>query len=222
MSYVLKLIDQGEHQQQDFKTCIEDSRKIAKTLAAFANSQGGRLLIGVKDNGKVSGVNADEEYHMIEAASEMFCKPAVPFSSQVWKVEYRTVLEINVEPSDKKPHYSKDEKGRWSAYFRVDDENIKANGVLTKIWEHKATDQPSDFQYTTLEEKLFQYLRRRGAVGFKTASRITRLNAKGTEDLLAQLVVWRILRMRFENGKYLYELREKASGPLIEKGISSS
>jgi predicted HTH transcriptional regulator len=215
MSYVLKLIDQGEHQQQDFKTRIEDSRKISRTLAAFANSQGGRLLIGVKDNGKVSGVNAEEEYHMIEAASE---KPTVLFTSQIWKVEHKTVLEIIVEPSDKKPHFSQDDKDTWSAYFRVDDENIKANGVLTKVWEHRATDQPSDFQYTPAEEKLFQHLRRRGSVGFKTVSRITQLSSKATEELLAQLISWRILKIKFENGRFFYLMRETTSGPMFEKG----
>jgi predicted HTH transcriptional regulator len=43
-----KLIEEGEHQQQDFKYCINDSKKIAKSLVAFANTDGGRLLIGVK------------------------------------------------------------------------------------------------------------------------------------------------------------------------------
>ena len=48
------LIAQGEHQQQDFKYEISDVRKIARTLSAFANTDGGRLLIGVKDNGKIA------------------------------------------------------------------------------------------------------------------------------------------------------------------------
>ena len=64
------MIAEGEHQQQDFKTRIDDSRKIARTLVAFANADGGRLLIGVKDNGTVSGVRVDEELHMVEAAAE--------------------------------------------------------------------------------------------------------------------------------------------------------
>jgi len=49
---IYKLIAQGEHQQQDFKYCISDSRKIARSLVAFANTDGGRLLVGVKDNAK--------------------------------------------------------------------------------------------------------------------------------------------------------------------------
>jgi predicted HTH transcriptional regulator len=53
-----KLIAGGENQQLDFKFCVSDSRKIARTLAAFANSDGGRLLIGVKDNGSIAGISS--------------------------------------------------------------------------------------------------------------------------------------------------------------------
>ena len=66
--YIHALIAEGEHQQQDFKFEISDARKIAKTLSAFANTDGGRLLIGVKDNGKIAGVRSEEEKYMIEAA----------------------------------------------------------------------------------------------------------------------------------------------------------
>ena len=56
-----ELIAQGEHQQLDFKFEVSDSKKIARTLSAFANTDGGRLLIGVKDNGAIAGVRSDEE-----------------------------------------------------------------------------------------------------------------------------------------------------------------
>ena len=38
--YLKKLIGEGENQKLDFKYCVSDSRKIARTLAAFANTDG--------------------------------------------------------------------------------------------------------------------------------------------------------------------------------------
>ena len=72
--YIYKLIEEGEHQQQDFKFEISDARKIAKSLSAFSNTDGGRLLIGVKDNGKIAGVRSEEEIYMIEAAAKLYCQ----------------------------------------------------------------------------------------------------------------------------------------------------
>lgn len=54
--YIQQLIAKGEHVHQDFKFAISDARKIAKSLSAFANTEGGRLLVGVKDNGKIAGI----------------------------------------------------------------------------------------------------------------------------------------------------------------------
>ena len=71
----MELLDQyiaeGEHSRQDFKFRIDEQKKIARTLCAFANTDGGRLLIGVKDNGKIVGVDPQEEFFMIEGSYQI-------------------------------------------------------------------------------------------------------------------------------------------------------
>src|SRR5664279_5893131 len=91
-TYIKNLIQSGENQQLDFKFEISDSIKIARTLVAFSNTDGGTLLIGVKDNGKIAGVRTDEEFFMVQAAADMYCKPVVTFESKRWVVEGKTVL----------------------------------------------------------------------------------------------------------------------------------
>ena len=93
-SYIKNLIKSGENQQLDFKFEISDSRKIARTLVAFSNTDGGTLLIGVKDNGRISGIRSDEEFFMVQAAAGMYCRPEINFESKRWVVEGKTVLEI--------------------------------------------------------------------------------------------------------------------------------
>ena len=63
--YLAQRIAEGEHQMLDFKFAVNDGRKIAITLCAFANTDGGTLLIGVKDNGSIAGAKLQEEEHMI-------------------------------------------------------------------------------------------------------------------------------------------------------------
>ena len=91
-AYLQQLIDEGEHQQQDFKFEISDARKIARSLSAFANTDGGRLLIGVKDNGRIAGVRSEEEIYMIEAAARLYCQPQVDIAMHTYTVDGKTVL----------------------------------------------------------------------------------------------------------------------------------
>lgn len=51
-----------------------DVCKIVCSFFVFVNIEGGRLLIGVKDNGKIVGVCFDEEIYMIEVVVIMYCK----------------------------------------------------------------------------------------------------------------------------------------------------
>ena len=132
--YIHLLIAEGEHQRQDFKFEISDARKIAKTLSAFANTDGGRLLIGVKDNGKIAGVRSDEEQYMIEAAAQMYCQPEVNYTMQTFQAEGRSVLVVQIEESLQKPVYAKDETGKPLAYLRIKDENILATPVHLRVY----------------------------------------------------------------------------------------
>jgi predicted HTH transcriptional regulator len=206
MSQLINLIAEGEHQSQDFKMRIEDARKIARTLVAFANTDGGRVLIGVKDNGSVSGVQPEEEFHMIEAAAEMYSQPPIAFTTQVWKVNNKAVLEIFIEASSARPHFAKDETGEWCAYQRQDDRNVKANGVLLKVWEFTRARTPVEFAYTNRVRRLFHLLQRNQDLTQRSISKLLRMGREQTELLLAQLVVWEVVEMNFTDTGCFFSL----------------
>ena len=117
--YLKKLISGGENQQLDFKFAINDSRKIARTLSAFANTDGGKLLIGVRDNGSIAGIRSDEEIYMVDTAAHLFCRPEIPYITKQHAVEGKTILEVEVFRGAARPYQSKDENDRWLAYFRT-------------------------------------------------------------------------------------------------------
>ena len=111
--YFQQLIAEGEHQQQDFKFEISDARKIARSLSAFSNTDGGRLLIGVKDNGRIAGVRSEEEIYMIEAAAKLYCRPNVEISVQTYEVDGKTVLVAEIPKAEQKPVQVQDETGKY-------------------------------------------------------------------------------------------------------------
>lgn len=152
-----KMIAEGEHLHQDFKYFLSDARKIARSVAAFANTDGGRLLIGVKDNGKVVGIKNEEDIHMIEAAAQVFCKPEVDYQPRIWEYGSRRVLEIWIEPSSRAPHTAPDENGKPTVYIRKADENKVASAVERRYLELKFAQKPVALVVSKPQQRILEY-----------------------------------------------------------------
>jgi len=206
--FLLKLIEQGEHQQQDFKYCISDSRKIARTLVAFANTDGGRLLVGVKDNGRIVGVRSDEEYYMVDSAAKMYSKPAIKFSTRQHLVEGKTVLEVIVETSDERPHFALGDEGKWWAYFRKDDENMLANKVMIEVWKRKKSLDGILISFSEDEKCLLDYLENNKKISVSKYSRIAHLSYKKAEQVIINFRSLDILKDSFGDNRIEYSIND--------------
>lgn len=200
-NYVQELILQGEHQQQDFKFEISDARKIAKSLSAFANTDGGRLLIGVKDNGKIAGVRSDEEAYMIESAANVYCSPEVRFSMTQHRVEGRVVLEVSIPEAENKPVCAKNEENKLLAYVRIADENILASPIHLEVWKQKKGVKGKLIEYTEIEKKLLDKLSD-GDFSMNRFCKETGLLRRDVQALIANFVRFGVVRLQFLNRKW--------------------
>jgi hypothetical protein len=203
-NYIYKLIQQGEHQQQDFKYCISDSKKIARSLVAFANTDGGRLLIGVKDNGNIAGVRSEEEYYMVEAAARIYSKPMIEFTTKQHFIDGKTVLEVMIEPSADKPHCAVDENGKWWAYFRKDDENRLANKVMLEVWKKQKSTDGVLITYSDDEKMLLDYLENHEKISVSKYARIAHIPYKKAEQVIINFRVLNILKDCFGDNRIDY------------------
>lgn len=206
--YLRNLIAGGENQQLDFKFEINDARKIARTLSAFSNTDGGRLLIGVKDNGRISGVRSDEEYYMAESAANLYCKPEVLFETRNHQIDGKQVLEIYIPPVAKKPVYAQDHDQRWLAYLRVADENILASIIQLEIWKEEHKKLGKLLEFTRSEEFLLRYLEKAGGATLSKIQRDTGFRRKELIPLLTKLVRFDVVQMKFSDGANLFLLKE--------------
>lgn len=131
-----QMIEEGEHVKQDFKFAISDARKIARSVSAFANREGGRLLVGVKDNGTIAGVRSDEDIYVVEQAAQMYCLPPQDIEVKAYQVEGAVVYVVEIAAvGDERPVQVKEEGGRMRAYYRVADENVSAHSLMVKAWK---------------------------------------------------------------------------------------
>lgn len=202
------LIGQGEHQQLDFKYEISDAAKIARTLVSFANTDGGKLLIGVKDNGSIKGIASDEEIFMLENAALRFCQPEIKFSTKEWIVDGKKVLEVTI-PADAEAIYrAPDPQDQYKAFVRVRDENFIANGVLMKVWKKRQQKKSIRISYTAVEEKILKYLHSHETISLSQIRELTGISKYKAEDLLSDMILLDLVKMEFIDQKVFYKIIE--------------
>ena len=68
-SNILDLINQGENDKIEFKTQFVNEQQIGATLTSFANTNGGVLFIGVKNNGDIEGLTYEKANKILERLS---------------------------------------------------------------------------------------------------------------------------------------------------------
>lgn len=204
--YIRKLIEQGEHQQLDFKFEISDARKIARSLVAFTNTDGGRLLVGVKDNGAIAGVRSNEEYYMVEMAAQLYCKPAVDFTVAEHLEEGKTILEIYIPKSITGPHYARDNKDKWMIYIRVKDKNFLANRILLKVWKRKKQPNGTILRYTEPEKNLLAYLSENNQITVREFVQKASISRNAAESILVNFISLGIAEIDFQENETYYKL----------------
>lgn len=204
--YLQSLINEGEHQQQDFKYRVSDALKLAKSVSAFANTDGGRLLIGVRDDGQMSGVRSEEEIYMMHQAAYRYCRPEASIKFDTYHVDGRTIVIATVPPSDKRPIcvVNADEKPR--AYLRIADENIVASPVHIAIWRESQTSNGTMMTYTDTVRKLLDAMKDQCL----TLNQIVRCSAiprYKVITLLARLIRFGTAQWEYTDQKFLFSLR---------------
>ncbi len=205
-SPLLARIAAGEGLHLDFKQRIDSARKVARTLSAFANTAGGSLLIGVKDNGKICGIDPEQEYYMIELSATRYIEPAVEFDTTIHLWEDKQVLEVYVPARvDLRPFYVREEDGTRRAYVRVGDKSRVAGGLLEALWW--AEKKPQHIFFRRAEERLMAYLSTHAFIDEETLRRILGpREAWKARKILIKYTLIGVLRMEVQLDKEVFFL----------------
>jgi predicted HTH transcriptional regulator len=201
--YLQRLISEGEHQQQDFKYKVQDAAKLAKSVSAFANTDGGRLLIGVRDDGHMSGVRSEEEIYMMHQAAYRHCQPAASIKFDTYMVEGRTIVVATVPPSDKRPIMALSDDGKRRAYIRIADENIVASPVHLTIWREAQKAEGSMMTYTDSVKKLIATIQD-NRLSLNQLVRRSSLPRHKVITILAQLIRFNVAQWEYANQQFRF------------------
>ena len=143
---------------------------IAKYISAFANTNGGKIMVGVADDGKIVGVDirSQVEWDKIKLAliNTRFRISDKMFISEVGIEKYilpnkRFVAEITIPKHKGDAIYAKDNEGNWNKWIRVSSSCIKVDQLILQSqkkfsqMEHKLIEMNAN--YELIYEKYKKY-----------------------------------------------------------------
>ncbi|SMO69624.1 AlbA family DNA-binding domain-containing protein [Gracilimonas mengyeensis] len=205
------LIQTGESSFLEFKHSVASPEKIAREMAAFANTKGGTLLIGVEDNGEMLGLEAyhEEEFWINQAARDE-CIPAIEPEIELLNVGERDILIVKIHEAETKPIYVKGKNHR-QVFVRLKDESVVASDELVEVLKQNDSDEGVTFEYGEKEQQLFRFLNEYGEITVERYSLLVSLTTYSAAKILVNLVSAGVLDLFEKDGVAHYTFSQKTS-----------
>lgn len=139
-------IAQGEGKTLEFKRGLPRDEKVARSLAAFANTRGGLLLIGVGDRGELFGVPQPRQtLEQLRSIAQHTLEPAIEVQLAVVELRGARIVCCSVPLSPKRPHAVRRADGSSEVVTRAGSSNRAADGsTLRAIVEQRTSKRSLD------------------------------------------------------------------------------
>lgn len=186
-----RLAGRGEGQTLEFKQRTPEPPRLAKEIIAFANTDGGRLIIGIEDDGNVVGVkDAEEEEFALRNALEAHCAPKIKWRTERVEItRKREVVVVAVPRSKLRPHFlvGVDRLDGKMAYVRVGDRSIEASREAVALMTSAENKDDVQFEFREVELRLMKYLEQYGRIAVKSFSRFVNISDEEARMVLVTL-----------------------------------
>lgn len=126
---ILALAAAGEGKTVEFKRGLQHDAKIARTLAAFANTRGGILLVGIGDDGEILGApHPPRTREHLHAIARERVEPPLEVETELVRVKEKPIVVCSVPFSAARPHAAIDDEGAREIVVRAGSSNRAASG----------------------------------------------------------------------------------------------
>lgn len=171
----MKILDQiknGESKTLELKEKLPDNKSIAKTVIAFANTGGGKIIVGINDKLKITGVDANSVYALKDKiASVIFdsCSPDILPEIYTININGKLLLVIEIFRGNLMPYFLKSEGKAEGVYIRVGATNRKASPqIIEELQRHKryvSFDEEINYDITVREPDMLPIKARFAKIG---------------------------------------------------------
>ncbi len=139
----------GESKNIEFKVQLpDDSKKYMKTIVAYANTSGGKIIIGVDDATRsIVGVEPSSVFQIMDkivnAVSDM-CVPQIIPDVTFQTIEGKCVVQIEIYPGQNRPYYIRSMGKENGTYVRVAGTSRPVDEAILKDLEYQGTGKSYD------------------------------------------------------------------------------
>lgn len=153
----LEEIIAGESKTIEFKEELPaDSKKYMKTVVAFSNTAGGKIIIGISDKTKeIVGVPKEKVFQIMDgimnAITDM-CTPQIIPNITLQSIEDKTLIVIEVYPGKQRPYYIMSEGKENGTYIRTNGSSRHADSTQLKELEFEGANKYFDQTYAVGHE----------------------------------------------------------------------
>jgi predicted HTH transcriptional regulator len=207
------LVALGESHSLEFKRKVAHPEKIVREIVAFANTNGGKLLIGIGDEGSIPGVKfPEDEIYSLNSTIEKLCKPIPYYEIESIAVTSKsTVLLYHIPVSDKRPLYVKEDTGNdyGQVYVRHEDKSIQASREVREIIKKRKKNKDIKFNYGEKEKILMKYFEDHNTITIDEFRAIAKLNRYVASNTLIILVLANVLSIEPNDKGDLYKIKNK-------------
>lgn len=147
-----------ESSKLEFKSIIPANAKIIKTIIGFCNAKGGKLIIGVKNDGTIEGVSEDTAHQAMEWLDHAIYKactpPIFPLIYQQ-RINDKVLLIIEVSSGTNKPYYQKSLGLAEGTFIRLGRSTVKADAnIIEELkWQSRGISYDQlPLYHTTIED----------------------------------------------------------------------
>jgi len=127
-----EILLRGEDSEHQFKRKLEDQDKLASEIVAFLNSRGGRIFVGVEDDGSISGITGEMDNLISNTCNDSVKPPCQVYTENVSTSDGLVVI-IEVPNGDNKPY--QDKKNQFWKKKGADKRRITDRNELQRLFQ---------------------------------------------------------------------------------------
>ena len=147
----------GESEYIEFKREVPKKSEVyMKTVVAFANGSGGKIVFGVEDSTfQVLGINQEDAFSIMDGITSAICDSCIPMIMPIVtlaSIEEKVVIVVNIMPGSQRPYYLRAKGKENGTYIRVSGTTRPADTFIIRELEFEGVNRCFDQTYAAPEE----------------------------------------------------------------------